>query len=171
MPDGLTQPDMPAAEYSGDPLEQIRRRLVRLAVKLVWHREDAEDIAQEAFRIAAAAGVSPGEDRFLPWMIRTVSNLCLNQRRRRKTESLEPYLERASGDSPDELAGHAERLERVRGAIGKLPDQQRVALVLRTMEQMSYEEVARVMELSAGAVRTHVHLARQRLAAMLGEDA
>lgn len=155
----------------GAAIEQVRRRVVGLAVKLVWRRDDAEDLAQEAFRLAAAAGVSPGEERFVPWLLRTVGNLCLNHRRRKtRWVPLEWHLERPPGRAAEDRAETAERLERVREAVAALPDRQRLALVLRTMEQMSYEAIASVMELSVPAVRTHVHLARRRLIELLGED-
>lgn len=159
------------AGEGGAAIEQFRRRVVGLAVKLVWRRDDAEDLAQEAFRLAAASGISPGEGRYLPWLLRTVGNLCLNHRRRgRRQVPLEGHqAESSGGDAVDRLET-AERLDRVRNAVAALPDQQRLALVLRTMEQMSYEEIASVMELSVPGVRTHVHLARRKLVELLGED-
>jgi len=143
--------------------------MVRLAVKFVWNRDDAEELVQEAFKIAAAGGPGTGEERFGPWMVRTVTNLCLNHRRKRKPEPLQEWMDPPHEGGPAEAMEKAEQLERLRAAIDRLPPQQRAALVMRTMQQMGYDEIAEAMELSVSAVRAHVHLARQRLAGWMGE--
>lgn len=155
------------ARSDGD-WSRLRGRLVAFALKLVWNRPDAEDVAQEAFRLALSSRQLPHE-RFEAWMFRTVANLCLNLRRRRRPERLEEWVELSGGEAPDAALHRAEQLERLRTAVARLPEQQRVALVLRTMEQMSYLDIAEVMALSVSAVRTHVHLARRRLVDELRE--
>lgn len=144
-------------------LEDLRRRMIRLAVKLIWNRDDAEDIVQEALKISVSSGLSMTEGRFTPWMIRTVANLCLNHRRRRRPEPLAPWIESPDSESPLTRAQNAEQLTRLRDAIESLPPQQRLAIILRTQEQMDYPEIAEVMNLSEAAVRTHVHHARRQL--------
>lgn len=145
-------------------LDELRRQMVRLAVKFVWNRDDAEELVQEAFKIAAMGGPGTGEERFRPWMVRTVTNLCLNHRRKRKPEPLQTWMDAPHQVGPGDAMEKAERLEELRTAIDRLPPQQRAALVMRTMQQMGYDEIAEAMELSTAAVRAHVHLARQRLA-------
>ncbi len=150
-------------------LDVLRRQMVRLAVKFVWNRDDAEELVQEAFKIAVSSGPGTGEEKFNPWMVRTVTNLCLNHRRKRKAEPLQDWMDPQSEVGPADAMEKAERLEGLRAAIDRLPPQQRAALVMRTMQQMSYDEIAEAMELSASAVRAHVHLARQRLAGWMDE--
>src|SRR5262245_10302805 len=65
-------------------ISELRGRLVGLAVKLLWNRDDAEEVVQQAFEIAMKSGPATRESHFAPWMTRTVSNLCLNRRRRRR---------------------------------------------------------------------------------------
>jgi RNA polymerase sigma-70 factor (ECF subfamily) len=140
---------------------------VRLAVKLVWNRDDAEELVQDAFRLALADGVNAADDRFGPWMWRTVSNLCLNHRRRRRPEPLEEAAQLPAFNRPDARLAEIEELDRLRLAVERLPDQQRLAIVLRTMEQMDYAQIASVMEISESAVRAHVHNARKQLAVLM----
>jgi RNA polymerase sigma-70 factor, ECF subfamily len=152
-------------------LAALRRRLVGLAVKLLWNRQDAEEVVQEAFKVAMISGQRLPHERFGLWMMRTVTNLCLNLRRRHRPEPLADWTGAdvpAVDAAPDARADRVEQLERLRRAINTLPGQQRVALVLRTMEQMDYLDIAEVMGLSVGAVRSHVHFARRRLAELLG---
>ena len=171
MPEGrqlTTKATASARAGSASPaIELLRDRLMGLAVKLVWNAADAEEIVQEAFRISVSSGVGFDEERFEPWMVRTVSNLCLNHRRKRRAESLGPWIDPETGETPERVAARSEHLVRVRGAIEKLPPQQRLAITLRGMESMAYEEIAEVMEISVVAARSHVHLARRALAEMI----
>ncbi len=144
-------------------LEDFRRRLVRYAVKLIWNRDDAEEIVQDAFQLAISKQIAAGEERFGPWMFRTVGNLSLNFRRRSKPEPLADWNEPATGEDPAHHVEKAEQLERLRTAIEALPAQQRIAIVLRMQQQMDYADIARIMELSESAVRGHVHQARRTL--------
>lgn len=155
-----------------ETLERLRTRLVRYAVKLVWNREDAEETVQEAFRLALSSPTAPNTlaDGFGPWMFRTVSNLCLNLRRRRKPEPLADWIDPSHDDTPESQRERAEQLQRLRDAIQTLPHQQRVVIVLRTMEQMKTSEIAETMAITTAAVRTHLHLARRRLAEILGDN-
>jgi len=159
-------PDAPPAPIDqAAALAAWRTRLVALAMKLVWNRDDAEELTQEAFVRATVKRISPRDPSYGPWLMRTVANLCVNHRRRRRTEPLsETMLETGSLDrsTRDDL----QRLEKLRLDMEQLPDQQRIALVLRGMEGLDYEALAEIMELSKDAVRTHVHLARKRLLAM-----
>jgi len=165
----------PAAKQAADqtaatPLDELRRRLLGFAIKLVWNRDDAEEIVQDAFQLALSKGPAVQDPALSPWMHRTVSNLCLNHRRRRSPEPLAEWLDPADSARPHDKVERAESIESLRAAIEKLPGQQRIALVLRTMQQMDYPEVAEVMQLSVAAVRTHVHLARRALADQLGDQ-
>lgn len=150
-------------------LDGIRRRLETFAVKLIWNRHDAEEIVQETFRLALTNGFNVSEGDAMPWLMRTVANLCMNHRRRRRPEALNDHLEPASDGGPMDSVMTAERLHALRDRIAGLPNQQRLAITLRMLEELSYEEVAHVMELSIAAVRTHVHLARKALAESLKE--
>lgn len=150
-------------------LEDIRRRLVRYAVKLVWNRADAEEIVQEAFKIAVSKAMSVEDESFAAWMFRTTGNLCLNFRRRRTPEALADWVGESRGRTPLESAADAERLERLRATIAELPQQQRIAVTLRHIEQFAYRDVAEIMAISESAARAHVHQGRRRLADTLRE--
>ena len=165
-----------ASGLSGEArLAELRRRLVGWAVKLLWNRADAEEVVQEAFKTAMTSGPRLSHEGFGPWMFRTVANLCLNERRRRRPEPLGDWADLpapgTSDSSPQARLERVEQLVRLRRAIDELPGQQRVALVLRTMEQMDYLDIAEVMGLSVAAVRSHVHFARRKLAELMGTEA
>ncbi|MCB9853595.1 MAG: RNA polymerase sigma factor [Phycisphaerales bacterium] len=149
-------------------LEDLRRRLVRYAVKLVWNRADAEEIVQDAFQIAVTKKIAIRDDQFDAWMFRTAGNLCLNHRRKHRPESLGDWIAASEARTPIESAMEVERLERLRVCISELPPQQRIALTLRWIEQFDYRDVAKIMELTESAARAHVHQARRHLADAMG---
>lgn len=158
MTQGLRPASATNSAADSDPTA-IRQRLVGLAVRFVWNRDDAEEIVQEAFRLALQNGIATHDSHFGPWMNRTVTNLCLNQRRKHRMQPLPDDAVHPSSNA----AETREQLEQLREQVTRLPDQQRTALTLRAMQQMSYAEIAEIMELSEAAVRTHVHLARRTL--------
>lgn len=145
------------------------RRLVRrhqdrvgsLIFRFAGSTSDAEDLAQEVFlRVYRAAPRYRPQQAFRTWLYRIVTNLCMTHRRRIRPLSLP--------DSAD-LPGHpidsdaAEREEAVRRAIAKLPAQQRMAVVLRQYEAMSYDEIAGAMGVTAQAVDSLLVRARRSL--------
>lgn len=151
-------------------IEALRRRLVQFAARLLWNRDDAEETVQEAFRVATAKGMSMRDEAFGPWLARTTANLAMNLRRRRRPEPLANAIEPAANDTPAAHAERVERLERVRTAIETLPPQQRLAITLRTMERMDYPGIAAILDCGEAAARSHVHLARARLAHLLDDE-
>ena len=150
-------------------LPELWARLIRLAVKLVWNRSDAEEIVQEAFRLALDRGWSLDDGAASAWLWRTVCNLCLNRRRKPRPEPLGEWLEASPRGMPHDEAVRNEAMKRLRLALERLPDQQRAAIVLRSMEQLDYPRIAEIMGLTESAVRAHVHLARRRLADEMAE--
>ena len=152
-----------------EAIAAMRGRLIGLATRLLWNRDDAEEIVQEATVLAVARNREQAGRVDGPWLVRTVVNLCRNLKRRRRPESISPWLESVAKECKRDVVELREELERTRAALEKLPDQQRVALVLRAMEQMDYAEIAEIMNVTEQAVRTHVHLARKKMMDMLRE--
>lgn len=167
--DAPNRPDPVVGLSSSAAMEELRRRLVRFAFRMLWNRDDAEEVTQDACLIALQRGITLSDANFGPWMFRTVANLSLNRRRSRKADPLDESMYAASGSNPATLASDAERLERLRKAVESLPDQQRLAVVLKTQEMMDYADIARVMEITESAVRGHVYQARRKLAELLSD--
>jgi RNA polymerase sigma-70 factor (ECF subfamily) len=168
-------------------VERYQRRATSVAYRLLGNLHDALEVCQEAF-VRAYRNLQSLEDRrrFGPWLLRIVTNLSLNFRRDRaaggRKISLEdciraddrPWEERIS-DSPasDERPGAtlaAEELaEIVQREIAALPEQQRLALVLFSIEQLPQKEVATIMNCSVEAVKWHVFQARRKLKQSLAD--
>ncbi len=135
-----------------------RRRLEQLAYRFLWNRADAEDATQDALLAAhQKRGALRDGDKWWAWVRRIVvrrSLLVRRQRsRRRESGSGEEWLESAVAELPAEKR---ERLSALRAGIAGLSDKQRVAVTLRYLEQMSYGEIAGILEVSEATARVHV---------------
>jgi RNA polymerase sigma-70 factor (ECF subfamily) len=130
----------------------------------------AQDIAQESFMQLYRTGVGRivrGEVRF--WLFRVARNFALNELNRRSTRQrlfgrVVDAL-RAETPGPVERLEAAERKEMILGLLKHLPEHQRAALLLREQEEMSYGEIARVLNVSEGKVKVDIFRARTTLRA------
>ena len=159
------------------------KNVYNLALRTVNDREDAADMAQEAF-IKAYQSLSSfrGDSKFSVWLYRIVSNVCLDflrRRNRRSTVSLsveDDEGEEAQLDIPDESFSPEAQLERrltreaVQRGLSGLPPDSRQILLLREIQGLSYEEIARVLDLEVGTVKSRLFRARKKLCAFLLKD-
>lgn len=156
----------------GDPsafdalVERHMRRAFAVAYRMLGHREDAEDVVQESF-LAALDGIDGFEAGrpFGPWLHRIVVNRALNARAaraRRRTERL-PAGARSPAESPLRSAERAELRDRLRTVLAGLPERQRLVVQLHEIEGFTSAEIGRILEVSAGTVRWHLHQARRTL--------
>lgn len=134
-----------------------RNRLVRTATNLLRDRHEAEDVAQEAFLKGFREIQKLREDRaFSGYLYKICVRLCMDRLRLKRAE-----LTEFDSVQPHE-GGHVENRVVVAKLLAQLPYELRTTLVLREMEQLSYEEVADVMHVPIGTVRSRLHTARER---------
>lgn len=157
-------------------------RVYNLALRMVGNEDDAFDMSQEAFLKAYnSIGSFRGESRFSVWLYRLTSNVCLDFLRsegRRAHNSL-TYIDEEDEkelDIPDERFTPQTELERnelrqaVRTGLLKLPRDYRVILLLREIDGLSYEEIADVLKLETGTVKSRIFRARKKLCDILTCD-
>ena len=170
----------------GSLVRSYQRRAVSLAYRLLGNAADAADVSQDAF-VRAYRNLAQLDDpgRFGAWLMRVVSNLSLNYRRSRATRaasSLDDALEvgaeirrpttqqRLSLRTGDGDQTPTEELhESVSRALERLPDKQRLALILFSVEGLPQKEVADILECSVELVKWNVFQARNKLKEMLAE--
>jgi len=152
-----------------DAFEELVLRNQQTALNVAYRflgvRDRAEDVVQEAFlKILAAAPRYRPTARFRTYLYGVVWRLCVDFYRRRKPGALDPRFELAdSSDGPVGEALRGEAGRRVRRAIDALPQRQRMAVVLKHYEGLSYREIAHVLACSARAVDALLARARNRL--------
>jgi RNA polymerase sigma-70 factor (ECF subfamily) len=156
-------------------------RMLAVARRLLGDGEDARDAVQEAFVSAfRSIGSFAGESRLSTWLHRIVVNAALMKlrtRRRKPEQPIDDLLPRFEADGHRRDPGRpwqpAERLERretrtrVREAIARLPESYRTVLLLRDIEELDTAEVAELLGVSTGVVKTRLHRARQALRTLL----
>lgn len=139
--------------------------------------DDAEDLAQEVLvKAYFALRKYERRSRFSTWLYRIKVNHCLNHRRSQKRHAGDVSIDDAPADAaalavaPDAEAviDRAADAARVRAAVACLSDTLRVPLVMRELDEMSYEEIAAALGLSLSAVKMRILRARQELRAVLG---
>jgi RNA polymerase sigma-70 factor, ECF subfamily len=164
-----------------EPLvEKYRQRVWRVAYQMVRDREEAWDVAQEAFiRAYQSLASFRGQSAFYTWLFRIVVNLATDRVRQRAargrafgTEPVpEEDWERAMPDEvtagPDEETARREERERIARALDGLPENFRTIIVLSDVEGLSYREIAQVLEIPMGTVMSRLHNARKRLRQIL----
>jgi RNA polymerase sigma-70 factor, ECF subfamily len=143
-------------------VDQDRGRLLRVCFRLLGNVEDAEDIAQEAFRQAYVNQGRFREDAwFSTWLCRIAVNLCLNALRRRGARS-EPLAETLPDPRPGPDRAYAQRElgHRLDRALERLGPEMRTAVVLRECLGLSYAEIAEVLDIPLGTVKSRISAAR-----------
>ena len=149
-------------------------RVFSVLFRIVGSHEDAEDLAQEVFvRAYESLDRYRGQGSFEGWLTRIAVHLGLDflRRRRRGPErshevDLAAQRGRETG-GPEGASSRSELVKQLRLAIDRLPQSLRVALVLRVLEGLDYEEVARATGVKTGTVRTQVMKARRQLSRWL----
>ncbi|MGZ5460372.1 MAG: sigma-70 family RNA polymerase sigma factor [Thermoanaerobaculia bacterium] len=161
-------------------------RLLRVARRFLRSEEDARDAVQDTFVAAfRSIGSFKAGSALSTWLHRIVVNsslMRLRTLRRHPEEDVEDLLPRFAEDghqaqpsvnwtpSAEDLVEQAETRELVRRSIDRLPDTHRVILIMRDIEEMTTEEVAKALEITPNAVKVRLHRARQALRTLLDRE-
>ena len=168
------------AAQAGDRLaydELVRRHqrnVYRWAYNVVRSHDAADEVAQEVFvRTYMALDRIDPERPLGSWLCRTAVNVALNTVRKQRfrtqwAEENKPDVDSA-GNQPDAVFRQHELIRRLEQGIHNLPPMYRTVLLLRTREQLSYGEIAKVLGVSIGTVMSRLARARKRLRKELGE--
>jgi RNA polymerase sigma-70 factor (ECF subfamily) len=152
-------------------VRRYQDRLYTAMISIVGNADEAEDVVQESFIQAyLKLDTFQQNSRFFTWIYRIAFNYALARRRRnRGTLSLDESRENtgnepiSNGDAPDERLSRHEDIRLVHQALALLSDDHRSILVLREMEDLAYEEIADVLSISIGTVRSRLNRARAAL--------
>jgi RNA polymerase sigma-70 factor (ECF subfamily) len=157
-----------------------RGPVFNLALRLLGDRAEAEDVLQEALtrgwshlpRLKAGAA-------FRTWLFRITVNLCRDRGRARSRHPVDPLPDNivrlsARDPGPEDVALARERIGDIAAALAAIPEEFRAAVVLRDVQQLSYEEIAEVLRIPPGTVRSRISRGRGELRILLAgnrEDA
>jgi RNA polymerase sigma-70 factor (ECF subfamily) len=144
-------------------------RVLALARRLLGDPAEAEDVAQEAMlRLwRVAPDWRPGEAGVGAWLHRVATNLCLDRLRRRRESGAEPPDRADDAPSVRAALATADRKAALEAALARLPERQRLAIVLRHLEERGNPEIAATLGTSVEAVESLLARGRRELAALL----
>jgi RNA polymerase sigma-70 factor (ECF subfamily) len=143
-----------------------QHRVYGLALRMLGNAAEAQDVAQEVFlRAHRGLGEFRGQARLSTWLYAIASRLCLSRltgTERRLARHGEEALARLADaqPGPDQALERGELEDALHRAIGELPEERRIVVVLRDVEGLAYEEIAAALELPLGTVRSRLHRAR-----------
>jgi RNA polymerase sigma-70 factor, ECF subfamily len=164
-------------EAMGHLINRYQKHVYNLAYRLCGHYDDANDISQEAFlRVFHSLNHFRGEANFSTWLYRIVTNVFLDERKKQRVRShnsLEEYMELEDSTvarqiedpspGPEEAITARERSDVIGSAVLSLPETQRVMIVLYHFQERSYEEIAEIMNMPIGTVKSRLNRARLAL--------
>jgi RNA polymerase sigma factor (sigma-70 family) len=150
-------------------VERHAPRLMALGRRMLGDPAEAEDVAQEAMlRLwRGAAAWRPGEAGAGTWLHRVATNLCLDRLRRRRPTGELPEDAPDGGRSVVATLARADRAAALDAALAELPERQRVAIVLRHIEERGNPEIAAALDVSVEAVESLLARGRRALSARL----
>ena len=155
-------------EAFGALVEQYRDNVYRLAYRMCGNAYDADEAAQEAF-VAAWRALSNfrGDAKFSTWLYRLTTNAAIDVMRREKRHQTVGDGEMVDvaddADSPQETVERTEQQEAVQKALSTLSEEYREVLLLRYMEELDYAEIAEVLQLPSGTVKSRINRAKAAL--------
>lgn len=166
----------------GELVRRYQDRLFNSVYRLVDNADDAQDVVQEAFLNAYQALDSfKGGSLFFTWLYRIAFNTAVSMKRKQKAvlriesgraeaagpgEPLDPSEESRPGFALEQ----AEQGQRIQHALARLSTEHRAVLVMKDMEGMKYEDIARILDVPIGTIRSRLHRARLELRDVLGPD-
>lgn len=163
-------------------LKKYERSVFTICLRMVRNREEAEDLAQDAFvKVFSMLERYNPTYAFSSWLFKITSNLCIDSLRKRRIEgvSMDEPVQSDSGeyvrqyeseeDDPETVAIKRERAGHLMEAIDRLPTHYKLMVLLRHQEGLSYEEIASTVGVPLGTVKARIHRARQMLRKLLEE--
>jgi RNA polymerase sigma-70 factor (ECF subfamily) len=155
---------------------KYQHKIIQLVNRYVKDPSEAQDVAQESFiKAYRALGNFRGDSAFYTWLYRIAINTAKNylvSRSRRSSdyqvdvqdaEAIENAPQLQGMETPERLLLNQEIIDTIKTAIDKLPEEMRVAIMLREFEGMSYEEIAEAMDCPVGTVRSRIFRAREAI--------
>ena len=159
-------------------VEKYKQPVMNLVYRTLRDEAEAEDLAQNVFlQVYKSAKRYESRAKFSTWLFTIARNLCLNEIRRRSrhpADSLEEshaehedqprqqYEDKGSVAPPEKLL-HGELAQKIEEALAGLPENQRTAILLCRQEELSYEEIAKILACSLSATKSLIHRGRETL--------
>ena len=159
-------------------VDKYKQPVMSVVYRMLRDATEAEDVAQNVFiQVYKSAHRYQVASKFSTWLFTIARNLCLNELRRRSrhpADSIEAsfpsddpqpsmQLEDKKNFGPPDTLLHGELEQKIDEAVNRLPEAQRTAIILCRQEELSYEDIAKVLDCSLSATKSLIHRARETL--------
>jgi RNA polymerase sigma-70 factor (ECF subfamily) len=153
----------------GEIVKRYKAAVFGVALGILRHPSDAEDAASDAFiRAYERLNQYDLQRKFSTWIFTIVTNLCKNKLRRDKFTAPLKHVSRViGGRDPAEIVYQEARDALVQEAIAQLDDKYRPAIILRYYADLDYQEIAQILNLPEGTIKTRLHRAKDELRRIL----
>jgi len=148
------------------------KKMYAVCLRMCGNHEDAQDCLQESMlRVYRSISGFKGQSSFSTWLYRVTMNTCLDELRRRKSKpvtSLDGLLESGWSpsddfDTPEHHAVASEKRAEIQKSISELPEDMRAAVVLRDIQGFSYDEIAQMLGINVGTIKSRISRGREKL--------
>lgn len=165
----------------GELVRRYQDRLYNTVYRLLDNAEDAQDVVQDAFLSAYQSLDSfKGDAQFFTWLYRIAVNAAISLKRKQRLAisieagrtregAVEP-LDTSDFSRPGQALEKAEQGRRIQDALNRLSPEHRMVLVLKEMDGLKYEDMAKILEVPIGTIRSRLHRARLELRELLQRD-
>ena len=152
-------------------VETYREQVYRIALRMCGNAADADEAAQEAF-LAAWKGLPNfrGDSQFSTWLYQLTTHAAIDLMRREKRQIAAEDITEVTAPGPQQQAERRETQETVRDAILQLAPEYRQIVVLRFLEDLSYEEIGAALKLPSGTVKSRLNRAKAQLKDILSKS-
>ena len=164
----------PATEAFESILLRYEKLIHYIARRYFDNQEDALDASQEA-ALKVYNGLQkveiPEDGSLKPWVCTVIARTCLDAIRKNRIKTMELTEETVKSALPsaEETVTANERVQEIMGAIQKLPEDYRMVIILRDMQGLSYDEMAKILNINVGTVKSRLSRARSNLRALIAE--
>lgn len=166
-------------------VERYQRKVYAVALGMLKDKEESMDVSQEAFvKVYKYLDHFKGDSSFYTWLYRITVNICIDVIRKRGSGEVVEYDETQAvdlsearigalgsrlGTNPQKSALRRELAEKIQEALATVPEKHRAILLLREIEGMSYEDLARTLDIPKGTVMSRLFHARAKVQKILSE--
>ncbi|WP_019122625.1 RNA polymerase sigma factor [Brevibacillus massiliensis] len=147
-------------------IARYKQKIFALMYRMSGHPQDAQDLAQEVFiKAFYRLPQYSGEKKFSAWLYRIATNHCIDELRKKKQSATVPLdsVNARTETTPESIYLKKEQRDRLEEHIEKLPENYRIIFLLRHTQQLSYQEIAEILDISTNTVQVRLFRARQKL--------
>ena len=154
-------------------VDLYKGRVMNMLYRILPNKSEVEDVAQEVFiRVYKGLPYFKHKSKFTTWLYRIVHNVAISEIRKRKAptaniEDIQDFPEQSPGLNGTAALNEKQVKELINNALNEIPENQKIVLILYYMEEQSYIEISKILDIPIGTVKTYLHRGKKTLRHLL----